>query len=452
MTGFKFNTSVNGIMRIKVKENSVPGLGNNSVPAGYNRPDFSVETAIQPGTPNPEAQLAAASAAQTPNGIDPNKGYQLGGAADPLAEFEPAVNNPAGLNVGGGTLPKPISSPGFPQMASGSFKEDGGENPFDEGEDPFGEGEIPFAEDDAVQTFETADAIPAFEDVGDDPALAALPVDADGVIQPIVIPAEVIEDPELGAIPDVTLPFEEPILDITEDDVDVEIPENVFENDGMPEGIPVVESFKLPENQSVVVSKGDQIFILGHVREEFTPKFAESVFSRAMKSLAESKGQNASTFTKVGQKHEKVASVGRSMLVEVAKDWRLPGMDTIFEAHDLLQIVSAKPVREAEDTDEAEDKKEDEDGKTADKSKKKEDDAEIEKAKKEALLAYRRWKEAAKKNKKEDDDDDSDSEDDDSDDDDDSGDGADKAEKKAKKERAKREAAMLHRQKTGGWI
>jgi hypothetical protein len=435
-------------MKTKINETMVSGIGNNAIPAGYNTPDFGLGTATQPGTPNPDAVLAAASAATTPNGIDPlNRGYHLGGAADPLAEYEPATNNPAGFGIGGGKPSAPMNAPGFPPMASSSFKEDGiGMNPNgipvgDEYDDPFIEDGNPFGEDDASQAFENADAIPAFEDIDDDPALAALPVDADGIIQPVVIPDEVIVDSELGEIPDVSLPFEEPVLDITEDDVDVEIPENAFENEGMPEAISVAESFKLPENQSVIVSKGDQIFMLGHVREEFAPKFAECVFSRALKSLAESKGQNWGAFLKVGQKHEKVAIVGRSMLVEVARDWMLPGTSTVFEAHDLLQIVSAKPVREAEETDESED------GKPADKAgkAKKEDDAEVEKAKKEALLAYRRWKEAAKKNKIEDDDDDSD---DDSGGEDDDG----KAEKKAKKERAKREAALLERQRTGGWI
>lgn len=440
-------------MKIIIKENSVPGLGNNTVPAGYNTPSFGVGTATQPGFPNPEAQLAAAQAAQTPNGIDPNSGYSLGGAVDPLAEFEPAIDNPAGMGIGGGKPPSPISSPGFPSMASSSFKEDEfGMDEDDnftglEAEDSFAEDGNPFGEDDAVQTFENTDAIPTFEDMADDPALAALPVDANGIIQPIIIPDEVVEEPELGEIPDAVLPFEEPILDITEDDVDVSIPENAFENDGMPEAIPVVESFKLPENQNIIVSKGDQIFVLGHVREEFTPKFAECVFSRALKSLVESKGRSLNTFLKVGKKHEKVAIVGRSMLVEVAKDWALPGTSILFEAHDLLQIVSARPVREAEETNEAENGKE-KDGKTAEKSKK-EDDADVENAKREALLAYRRWKEAAKKHKKEDEDEDEDSEDEDSDD---NSDAADKTEKKAKKERAKREAALLQRQRTGGWI
>jgi hypothetical protein len=438
--------------KIKIKETTIAGLGNNAVPAGYNQPDFGIGTATQQSSPNPDAQLAAASAAATPNGIDPlNKGYQLGGASDPLAEFEPAKDNPPGMDIGGGTPPAPISSPSFPPMASSSFKEDGigmgpdGKPVGFESENLFAE-DNPFGEYDADQVFEDADAIPAFEDIGDDPYFASLPVDANGIIQPVVIPDEVFEEPELGEIPDVVLPFEEPILDITEDDVDVAILENAFENEGMPEAIPVSESFRLPENQSVVVSKGDQVFMLGHVREEFTPKFAECAFSRALKSLAESKGQSVGAFLKVGQKHEKVAIVGRSMLVEVAKDWMLPGTNIVFEKHDLLQIVSAKPVREAEETDEAEDEK-GKDGKPVDKAEKYKKEDEVEKAKKEALIAYRRWKEASKKRKEDDGEDD-----DDSDDDDDSGDDDDKAEKKAKKERAKREAAMLERQRTGGWI
>jgi hypothetical protein len=215
-------------MKTVVKEGAVAGLGNNTVPAGYNQPGFGVGTATQPASPNPEARLAASSADIMPNGIDPlNKGFQLGGAVDPLAGYEPATDSPAGINIGRGKPPTPISSPGFPSMASSSFKEDGiglgtdgnpvgteEENPFAEGDDPFGEDENPFGEDNASQTFENADAIPAFEDIGDDPALAALPVDADGVIQPIVVPDEVILEPELGEMPDVALPFEEPILDI----------------------------------------------------------------------------------------------------------------------------------------------------------------------------------------------------------------------------------------------
>lgn len=415
------------------------GLGNASVPAGYNQPQFGVGTATQVG-PGPDSKLIANTAAGTPNGIDPlNSGFSVGGANDPLAELEKAQDNPAGMDIGGGNRTAPMNSPSHPQMASmkegdpNEIKEGG--NPFAEGDNPFAEGDNPFAEDN-TQTFESLDALPAFEDIGNDPALAALPVDADGVIDPIVVPDDVIIEPELGMIPDVALPFEEPIVEIGEDDVDVQIPENVFENEGIPESIPVMESFKLPENQSVIVSKGDQIFLLGHVREEFTPKFAESVFTRALKSLCEGKGNGQVVLS--GTRNEKVAIVGRSMLVEIAKDWRLPGTSTIFEAHDLIQVVSAKPVREAEETDEDDDEKPE--GK-----KKKEDDAkakaeaEEEKLKKEAMYAYRRWKEAAEKregNKKEGDDDDDEAD----------------PEKKASKEKAKREAAFLERQKNGGYI
>ena len=311
--------------------------------------------------------------------------------------------------------------------------------------DPLGENDpyLPVEEHDTVigetegsQTFEDIDAIPAFEDIEDDPELAALPVDADGIIQPIIVPDDTPVDPELGDIPDVVLPMEEPILDMTEDDVDVEIPDNAFENGGVPEGIPVLESFKLPENQRVVISKGDQIFLLGKVKSEFTPKFAESVFSRALKSLAESKGQSSSNFVKVSQKHEKVALVGRSILVEVVKDWMLPGTSTVFESHDLLQIVSAKPIVEGE---EAEDDKAAEKDDSADK-KNKDEDEDVEKNKKEALAAYRRWKEAEKKRRE-------------SGADDNTFDDAVEDElEKAEKERQKREEAFLARQRSGGLI
>jgi hypothetical protein len=438
-------------MKNKFKETPMAGLGNNAIPAGYNTPGFGMGTAISPGTSNPEAQLAADSAAITPNGIDLlNKGFSLGGAIDPLAEFEPAADNLNGLNIGGGKPTPPQNTPGFPSIASSSFKEDDiGINDegmlVDEVDDPFIEGN-PFGEDDAFQAFEDVAAIPAFENIEeDDPALAALPVDADGYIHPIVVPDEVILEPELGEIPDVALPFEEPILDIDEDDVDVAIPEDVFENDGRLEAIQVVESFHLPESQNVIVSKGDQIFILGHVQERFTPKFAECAFSRALKSLAESKWKSGASFLESDQKPRKVAIVGRSMLVEVAKDWILPGTDTLFEAHDLLQIVSAKPVREAEETNKDEEgKKEKGDAGKPEKSKK-EDEVEIEKAKKEYYLAKRRWLEAKKKRSEDDDDIDDDDEDGDKND-------SERPEKKKKKERAKRESAMLERQRTGGWI
>lgn len=416
------------------------GLGNAAVPGNYHQPGFGMGTAI-PAGPGPDQRMIAQSAAAVPNGIDPlNKGFQIGGADDPLAEFEKAANNPPGFGIGGGHPTPPMNSPSHPAMAS--MQEDGLDPNADGltlgfGEDDgfFVEEDNPFIEDDG-QTFESVDALPAFEDIGEDPGLAELPVDASGVIDPVVVPDEIVVDSELGVIPDVVLPFEEPIVEIDEEDVDIQVPENVFENDGIPESIPVMESFKLPENQSVVVSKGDQIFLLGHVREEFTPRFAESVFTRALKSLCEGKDDGRIVMT--GEKKEKVAVVGRSMLVEVAKDWRLPGTNTIFEAHDLLQIVSAKPVREVDETDddpgaEGKGKKENDDAKAK-------EEAEEEKLKKEALMAYRRWRETAKK-RKEDDGGDGDKNDEDDD-----------PEKKAKKERAKRESEFLERQKTGGWI
>jgi hypothetical protein len=423
-------------MKRVVKESD--GLGNATVPSGYNQPNFGMGTAISVG-PGPDQQMLAQSAAATPNGIDLlNKGFQIGGADDPLAEFENAQDNPAGFGIGGGKPTSPMNSPSHPAMAT--MKEDGigmgmDGMPIGEDENPFAEDDDSFVEDDEL-VFEDVDAVPAFEDIGDDPVLAALPVDASGVIEPVVIPDELIVDPELGAIPDVVLPFEEPIVEIGEDDVDIQIPENAFENDGVLEAIPVMESFKLPENQRIVVSKGDQIFLLGHVREEFTPKFAESAFTRALKSLCEGKGGGRLSMT--GEKREKVAIVGRSLLVEVAKDWRLPGTSTVFEAHDLLQIVASKPLREAEEVDE------DEDSKVEGKGKKENDDdkdKEEEKLKKEAMLARRRWEEAKKRR-----------EDAEEEEEEEEGDDEEKAEKKKKKERAKRESALLARQRNGGYI
>jgi hypothetical protein len=410
--------------------NETGGLGNDQIPAGFGQPAFGLGTASSTG-PGPDQKLIAQSAAGTPNGIDPlNRGFSIGGADDPLAEFEKALNNPPGLDIGGGRPATPMNSPSHPAMAS-----------MREGDDPFGEEFNPFAGDDDFLAgeedlvFGDADALPAFEDIADDPDIAGLPVDASGVIEPVVVPDEIIPEPELGEMPDVALPFEEPVLEISEEDVDIQIPENVFENNGIPESIPVKESFKLPENQRIIVSKGDQIFMLGHVREEFTPKFAESAFARALKSLAESK-EGGGHLVLRGRKMEKTAVVGRSVLVEVAKDWRLPGTNTVFEAHDLLQIVSAKPVREADETDNEENaaggKKKDKD------NAKTREEAEEEKLKREAMLAYKRWREAKKKKEGDDDDDDDDKN--------------DTPEGKAKKERAKREAAMLKRQQTGGWL
>ena len=435
------------------------GLGDPTIPNGYGTPGFDLGTATSAG-PNPDQRLVAQTAAITPNGIDPlNSGFSVGGAQDPLAELEKAQDNPPNMDIGGGKPTPPYNSPSHPAMSS--MKED--EPPFNEDDSPFTEQnpfaeqdpfieDDPFVEDDLLGedeisvAVENVDALPTFEDISMDPEIAALPVDASGVIEPIVIPDEVIVEPELGAIPDVVLPLEEPIVEIDSEDVDVQIPENVFENDGIPEPIPVTESFKLPENQRIIVSKGDQIFLLGQVREEFTPKFAESVFTRALKSLCEGKG--VGKIAVIGNKQEKVAIVGRSVLVEVAKDWRLPGTNTIFEAHDLLQIVSAKPIREGDEEDdpksESEPKKKENDAKSK-------EEADEEKLKKEAAMAFRRWKEAEQKRKEKDGDKDED-EDDKDEDDKDKDEDEETKESKKKKERAKREAAFLHRQRTGGYI
>ena len=419
-------------MKISAKEEiNTSGLGNPAVPGGYNTPGFGLGNAA-PAGPGPDQKLISDTAAVTPNGVDPlNTGFSIGGANDPLAEFE---DNPAGMNIGGGNPTPPINSPSHPPIKNmaedGMAMYNGEPAGIGEGGLPFGETD-PFYEDDPdAQTFEDVDALPTFEDIGDSPDIAALPVDANGVIEPIIAPDEVIVEPELGVIPDVVLPLEEPVLEIGEEDVDVQIPENAFENDGKLEAIPVQESFYLPENQKIIVSKGDQIFILGHVREEFTPKFAESVFTRALKSLSESKGRGRAVV--IGEKREKVAIVGRSMLVEIAKDWRLPGTKIIFEAHDLLQIVSAKPIQEKEETED--DKKENDKKKEDDKAK---EEAEKEKLKKEEMYAYRRWKEAEAKRKEKEDKDEDD---------------ADSEEKKAEKDKAKKEAAFLQRQRTGGYI
>jgi len=359
-----------------MKEINTDGLGNPTVPGSYNQPDIGLGTAALAGL-GPDQRLIAQTAENTPNAIDPlNSGFSIGGANDPLAEDEFL---------------------GYDDI-----------------------------EENDINTFEDVDAIPTFEDIDDDPDLASLPVDASGVIDPEVIPDEMFLEPELGEIPDVILPFEEPILELGEDDddVDIQIPENAFDNDNTPDSIIVEESFRLPENQSIIVTKGDQIFLLGRVREEFKPSFAETVFSRALKALWESKGGGHLVLT--GSRHEKVAQVGRSLLVEVAKDWRLPGTDTIFEVRDLLQIVSAKPIREADETDS-----------TLNNSVRKTDNAfkikeasEMEKLKKKAILAHRRWQEAEKKRKEGDNEEDEDSE----------------------KDKAKQEAAFLERQRTGGWI
>ena len=167
-------------------------------------------------------------------------------------------------------------------------------------------------------------------------------------------PSEVLEptlytdadDPvveEFGAIPDVIpdLP-DEPIIDLG-DDADVEID---LESGVTVPSYEVETPFILPESRRVVVGRGDVIFFCGKTKTD-APSYAESTFSQAAKLLVKSKNLKGA-FLSEGKKSERVALIGRSCLVEVARDWRLPGTDTIFEAGDILQIVSRKQVAEKE--------------------------------------------------------------------------------------------------------
>lgn len=390
-------------------------------------------------------------------------GFEIGGAVDPLTEVEDSTDSPK-VTVTSGKVSKPISSPSFPEM---SFKEDEDPSAFAEANPFFPEppafkeeeddivqeddldenGNEIFTEDDDGLFTEEDDIVQeddTFQDnetfAEDDVSLeiADLPVDADGVIDPITVPNEVEPEPELGKIPDVVLPMEEPVVEIDENDLDVDLPENAFSDDGEPKPIVVEESFKLPENSRIIVSKGDQIFHLGRVRTKGVPKFAESAFVRAVKSLTESKGKGK--VVQLLRKNEKVALVGRSLLVEVLRDWRLPGTSTIFESHDLLQIVASKPVREGEDPAITEDEVIKSEVFT-----RKKEEYEEEKFKRETLLAYKRWKKVEKARKiKEGEDVNEDDEVD--------VDAADEPEKKLQKERAKKEAAFLARQKASGWL
>jgi hypothetical protein len=152
------------------------------------------------------------------------------------------------------------------------------------------------------------------------------------------------EDPvveEFGAIPDVIpeLP-DEPIIDLgdevgTEVDIESGVAVPAYE---------VETPFILPESRRIVAAKGDMIFFCGKAKKD-VPSFAESTFSQAVNLLVKSKGMKGAFLTE-GRKSERVALIGRSCLVEVARDWKLPGTDTIFEAGDVLQIVSRRQVSE----------------------------------------------------------------------------------------------------------
>lgn len=154
------------------------------------------------------------------------------------------------------------------------------------------------------------------------------------------------EDPvveEFGAIPDVIPEFpDEPIIDLG-DEVSTEID---LESDVAVPAYEVEVPFVLPESKQLVVGKGDTIFFCGKAKKDI-PSFAESTFSQAVNLLVKSKKLKGAFFNE-GKKNERVALIGRSCLVEVARDWRLPGTDTIFEAGDILQIVSRKQVSEKE--------------------------------------------------------------------------------------------------------
>jgi hypothetical protein len=154
------------------------------------------------------------------------------------------------------------------------------------------------------------------------------------------------EDPvveEFGAIPDVVpeLP-NEPIIDLG-DEVGTEV--DIESGVAVP-SYEVETPFVLPESRRVVLGKGDMIFYCGKVKKDL-PSFAESTFAQAVNLLVKSKKLKG-VFLTEGVKSERVALIGRSCLVEVARDWRLPGTDTIFEAGDLLQIVSRKQIVEKE--------------------------------------------------------------------------------------------------------
>lgn len=302
-------------------------LGKVPVPAEYGKPDFSVEDPVNPG-PTPDANLAADTAKAMASG-DPNPGFSLGGADDPLKEMEPAKTDMTGK-------PAEISKPTFGM--SSVEGEDTVEDPIYE----YCEDEGEFEDGDEVE-FDSVDEMPEFEEY-DDVDMADATVDGAGIIEPEIVNVD-LEDPELGAVPDVELPMTEPIVQVEPDEPDVYATESEIEG-GDPEPIFVSESFRLPEDRSIVVAKGDQIFVVGHAMNERTPKFTESAFKRAFRSLVESKNTTGKIAFKKSEGLKRCALVGRSLLVEVAKDWRIPGTDLVLEAHDIIQIVSMKPVTE----------------------------------------------------------------------------------------------------------
>ena len=320
----------------------------------YAAPNHGVSDPVAP-EPNPDQTLTADQQAALAQGGE-NPGFSLGGANDPLAEGEPTQ-----------TIP----------------------------------------EDNGVLEFDSVDEMPEFEEYDELDTQDAI-LDDTGVIEPVIVADDLVEDPELGVMPVAELPMTEPVVQVDADEEDIYV--SNAELDGSTEPIVVTESFILPENRSVVVGRGDQIFVIGHAMNEKTQKFAEYEFKRAFRSLVESKNIQGKLSFHKSEGLKKVAIVERSCLVEVAKDWRLPGTDIVFEEHDILQIVSMKPITEKrmKEGGEGSGNLDNFNGKQAEPFKKQEaeeyilpeseDDpdetVEDQKAKQEAQIAYKRWKEA----------------------------------------------------------
>ena len=169
--------------------------------------------------------------------------------------------------------------------------------------------------------------------------------DPSEVIDPVLYTDDEPVVEEFGEMPDVVPEYpDEPILELEGDDD--YIPDVDIDSGITAPSYDVESSFILPESKAMVVSRGDRIYYCGKAQKNL-PSYAESTFAKAAKLLVQSKNLKGA-FLAEGKKSERVALVGRSCLVEVARDWRLPGTDTIFEKGDIIQIVSRKPVTEKE--------------------------------------------------------------------------------------------------------
>lgn len=230
-------------------------------------------------------------------------------------------------------------------------------------------------------------AAPVVEET--DPSLGNTTVDpldvpAGGLTEEDILEPELFVDPldpvvtipELGDMPaDPTAVMENPVI-LDADD------EDIYENDdilGESKIFEVKKAFRLPENRSIVICRGDKISLVGKAKPNAGPKFAESTFSKALNKLTESK---KGTLAQEGALDEKVALVGHSCLFEVSKDWKLPGSNLILEAGEIYQVLGKGKLREEADPDEKK-KDDEEDKKDGDKNpfakkdddeKKKEDD------------------------------------------------------------------------------